>query len=178
MRVPQRAGLVACHLALIGIAAPAVHAGVVGTRDGIAAAIRRSRIEAADKQAAEQRERDPFYNGAEMTEPVAFLSTGVMWTERLILGTDGQFRRSTSACMGGDRLEGRFVRVGDQLQFDAPPPEFKPFAPPLTRLREVHWGSRLYLVADQRDSLRDFCNAINSGSDGRSVGMGEVLLRG
>ena len=177
VRVPRKASLIACNLALIALLVPSVHAAVVGSRDAINAAIRRAELAESQRVAAERRAHDPFFTGEGMRNPVAFLAGGAFWGERLILGSDGTFRRSSSGCMGGDHLEGRFSRDGHELRFDPPPPGFEPYSEPLSRLCEVPWGRRLYLVALDRDSLRDFCNAVNAGSDGRAVGAGRVLLR-
>jgi hypothetical protein len=189
--VPRRAGLVALHLLLIALAVPALHAGIAGARDGITGAIDRRRWEQAAVLGAAESERrfalEPFCTGEGMGPIVtAFEGSYGFGGERLLLDSDGLYRRTTWGCYPYDgRSEGRYEREDGLLVLQ--PPTWMPQptsdtwpcdadgSPLAIRLHDVRWGGRRYLVPEWQ--LEFFCMAINEGTEPRERGSGRFLMR-
>ena len=159
-----------CTVLLIALVVPAVAGATTWTRARVEAAIQRAQYEEALKLQHEAEQRDPFFTGAGMAEPV--LSFGADF-ERLHLGADGAYRYSywswCGSCPSG-AYEGRYSRADGELVLTSPEQSEE-----LERhFREIEWGQRRYLVNDE--SLVRFANEVNAGTEPRSTPEGRFLL--
>ncbi|HZM00853.1 MAG TPA: hypothetical protein VFD43_11440 [Planctomycetota bacterium] len=110
-----------------------------------------------------------FITGADMAQPVeAYQRNDGLTRDRLLLSADGVYRRTWSGCGGGVSQEGRFTRQENWLLFDTPDSEEGDESAGErlpTRLIDIRWGERSYLLHDSEEHWIGFCNAVNSGAE-------------